>query len=135
VAAVLQDDFLFAGTIADNVAGFEPIDQERLEEALRAACIADDVAAMPMRDLTLVGDMGSTLSGGQRQRVLLARALYRKPKLLILDEGTSHLDVGHERQVSEAISKLGITRIVVAHRQETIAAAERVVRLDGRRQT
>jgi ATP-binding cassette subfamily B protein RaxB len=133
VAAVLQDDVLFAGTIADNVAGFEPIDPDRLEQALEAACIAADVAAMPMRHLTLVGDMGSTLSGGQRQRILLARALYRRPKLLVLDEGTSQLDVGHERQVNDSIARMGITRIVVAHRPETIAAAERVVRIEAGR--
>ena len=133
VAAVLQDDVLFAGTIADNVAGFEPIDQERLGEAMRAAAIFDDVEAMPMRQLTLVGDMGSTLSGGQMQRILLARALYRRPRLLVMDEGTAHLDAEHEKQVNNAIAAMGITRIVIAHRRETLAAAERVITLlDGR---
>ncbi|MDP8994794.1 MAG: peptidase domain-containing ABC transporter [Pseudomonadota bacterium] len=133
VAAVLQDDVLFAGTIADNVAGFEPIDQERLYEALRAAAIAEDVEAMPMCHLTLVGDMGSTLSGGQIQRILLARALYRRPRLLLMDEGTAHLDAEHEKKVNEAIAAMGVTRIVVAHRSETLACAERVVVLrDGR---
>lgn len=131
VAAVLQDDVLFAGTIADNVAGFEPVEEDRLAEAMRAAAIADDVAAMPMRHLTLVGDMGSTLSGGQMQRILLARALYRRPRLLVMDEGTAHLDAAHEKEVNEAIAALGITRIVIAHRRETLAAAERVLVLDG----
>jgi ATP-binding cassette subfamily B protein RaxB len=133
VAAVLQDDVLFAGTIADNVAAFEPIDQERLAEAMRAAAIADDVEAMPMRHLTLVGDMGSTLSGGQMQRILLARALYRRPRLLVMDEGTAHLDAEHEKRVNDAIAAMGVTRIVVAHRRETLAAAERVVVLKGGR--
>jgi ATP-binding cassette subfamily B protein RaxB len=133
VAAVLQDDVLFAGTIADNVAGFEPIDPERLAEAMAAAAIDEDVEAMPMRQLTLVGDMGSTLSGGQKQRILLARALYRQPRLLVMDEGTAHLDAEHEKKVNQAIADMGITRIVVAHRRETLAAAERVVYLeDGR---
>jgi ATP-binding cassette subfamily B protein RaxB len=133
VAAVLQDDVLFAGTIADNVAGFEPIDPERLAEAMAAAAIDEDVEAMPMRQLTLVGDMGSTLSGGQKQRILLARALYRRPRLLVMDEGTAHLDAEHEKKVNRAIADMGITRIVVAHRRETLAAAERVVYLeDGR---
>lgn len=133
VGAVLQDDLLFAGSIAENVAGFETVDQERLDEALRAASIADDVERMPLRHLTPVGDMGSTLSGGQRQRLLLARALYRRPRFLVMDEGTAHLDVDHERAVGEAIAAMGITRIVVAHRKETISAADRVVRLvDGR---
>jgi ATP-binding cassette subfamily B protein RaxB len=133
VAAVLQDDVLFAGTIADNVAGFEPIDPERLAQAMAAAAIDEDVEAMPMRQLTLVGDMGSTLSGGQKQRILLARALYRRPRLLVMDEGTAHLDAEHEKKVNQAIADMGITRIVVAHRRETLAAAERVVYLeDGR---
>lgn len=133
VAAVLQDDVLFAGTIADNVAGFEPIDRERLADAMRAAAIAEDVEAMPMRHLTLVGDMGSTLSGGQMQRILLARALYRQPRVLVMDEGTAHLDAEHEKQVNQAIAAMGITRIVVAHRRETLAAAQRVVVLNGGR--
>lgn len=133
VAAVLQDDVLFAGTIADNIAGFEPIDAERMAEAMKAAAIDEDVEAMPMRQLTLVGDMGSTLSGGQKQRILLARALYRQPRLLVMDEGTAHLDAEHEKKVNQAIAALGVTRIVVAHRRETLAAAERVVYLaDGR---
>ncbi|MFN3946147.1 MAG: peptidase domain-containing ABC transporter [Allosphingosinicella sp.] len=133
VAAVLQDDLLFAGTIADNVADFEPVDPDRMVEALKAASVYDDVEDMPMRHLTLVGDMGSTLSGGQRQRILLARALYRRPKLLVMDEGTAHLDAEHERQVNAAISAMGITRIVIAHRRETLAAADRVVVLQGGR--
>lgn len=133
VAAVVQDDVLFAGTIADNVSDFEPVDDHRLNLALHAASIAEDVENMPMRHLTLVGDMGSTLSGGQRQRILLARALYRRPKLLVMDEGTAHLDLEHERQVSAAIAEMGITRIVVAHRAETVAAADRVVLLQNGR--
>ena len=86
---------------------------------------------MPMQYETLVGDMGSTLSGGQKQRVLLARALYRQPKILVMDEGTAHLDARHEQAVNAAISVMGITRIIVAHRQETIAAAERVLVMHG----
>ncbi|HEX8380695.1 MAG TPA: peptidase domain-containing ABC transporter [Allosphingosinicella sp.] len=133
VAVVLQDDLLFAGTIAENVAGFEPVDEERLQSALRTASIDEDVEAMPMRHLTLVGDMGSSFSGGQRQRILLARALYRRPKLLVLDEGTAHLDSAQEHKVNDAIAALGITRIIVAHRKETIAAADRVVVIEGGR--
>lgn len=132
VGAVLQDDLLFAGNIAENVAGFDVVDPERLDEALRAASIAEDVARMPMKHLTLVGDMGSNLSGGQRQRILLARALYRRPKLLVIDEGTAHLDVEHERSVNDAINRLGVTRIIIAHRRETVQAASRVITLaDG----
>ena len=133
VAAVLQDDLLFAGTIAENVAGFDEIDAGRLEAALEAAAVAQDISKMPMKQFSLVGDMGSALSGGQRQRILLARALYRQPRLLVLDEGTAHLDMGHERAVNRNISAMGITRIVIAHRRETIEAADRVITLsDGK---
>jgi ATP-binding cassette subfamily B protein RaxB len=77
--------------------------------------------------------MGTTLSGGQRQRVLLARALYKKPKILLLDEATSHLDLHRERLVNAAIQALSITRVIIAHRPESIGSAERVVTLvDGR---
>lgn len=78
---------------------------------------------------TLIGDMGTVLSGGQKQRVLLARALYKKPKILLLDEATSHLDTTRERRVSEAIRQLNVTRVIVAHRAETIATADRVITL------
>jgi ATP-binding cassette subfamily B protein RaxB len=88
---------------------------------------------MPMQYDTLVGDMGSTLSGGQKQRVLLARALYRRPRILVIDEGTSHLDPARELQITAAISAMGITRVSIAHRKETIDSADRVLELrDGR---
>jgi ATP-binding cassette subfamily B protein RaxB len=78
---------------------------------------------------TLVGDMGSSLSGGQKQRLILARALYRQPRLLVLDEATSHLDVERERQVNALVSGLNLTRIIVAHRPETMASAGRIIEL------
>ena len=84
---------------------------------------------MPMGYNTWVGDMGTVLSGGQKQRVLLARALYKKPRILFLDEATSHLDVACEQRVNQAIQGLRITRIMVAHRPETIASADRVIRI------
>lgn len=128
IGAVLQEDSLFAGTIADNIALFDDaVDMDRLVAAAVAASIHADIIGMPMRYETLVGDMGSALSGGQKQRLLLARALYRQPKILIMDEGTAHLDVQHEQAVNAAIATLGITRIIIAHRQETIAQAQRVV--------
>jgi ATP-binding cassette subfamily B protein RaxB len=131
IAAVLQDDHLFAGSIADNIALFDDVpDSGRILEAASAAAIHDDIVAMPMGYETLVGDMGSTLSGGQKQRVLLARALYRRPVLLVMDEGTSHLDDALEARVNAAVSALGITRIIIAHRAETIANAGSVFVLD-----
>ncbi len=132
IAAVLQEDSLFAGTMADNIALFDDaIDMERVVVAAAAASIHADIVAMPMQYETLVGDMGSTLSGGQKQRVLLARALYQQPKILIMDEGTAHLDLQHEQAVNRAIAAMGITRVIIAHRQETIAQAERVVVMLG----
>jgi ATP-binding cassette subfamily B protein RaxB len=131
IAAVLQDDSLFAGSIADNIALFDDSpDLERVMEAARLASIDEEIARTPMGYETLVGDMGSTLSGGQKQRVLLARALYRRPRLIVIDEGTSHLDTDRERAINSAISDLGITRIIVAHRAETIRATKKIYRME-----
>lgn len=132
IAAVLQEDSLFAGSLADNIALFDDeVDMERVVGAAAAASIHDDIARMPMQYESLIGDMGSTLSGGQKQRVLLARALYRQPRILFMDEGTAHLDAQHEAAVNQAIATMGITRIIIAHRQETIAAADRILVMAG----
>lgn len=134
IGAVMQDDQLFAGSIADNIGFFDPdFDLVRVEAAARLAAVHEDIAAMPMGYHGLIGDMGSSLSGGQKQRIILARALYRQPKLLFLDEATSHLDVMRERLVNDAVRKLQLTKVIVAHRPETIASADRVLVMDGGR--
>lgn len=132
--AVMQDDQLFAGSIAENISFFdqEP-DQERVEAAARLAAVHGEIAAMPMGYHSLIGDMGSSLSGGQKQRIILARALYRKPRLLFLDEATSHLDVVSERTVNAAVRRLDLTRVIIAHRPETIASVDRVLVMEGGR--
>ncbi|MGH8613460.1 MAG: peptidase domain-containing ABC transporter [Gammaproteobacteria bacterium] len=134
VASVMQDDQLFAGSIADNICFFAPQpDLMHIKTCAQMAAVYDDIMAMPMQFNTLVGDMGTVLSGGQKQRILLARALYRRPKILFLDEATSHLDVARERSVNEAVRALELTRVIVAHRAETITSADRVIVLAGGR--
>lgn len=130
LACVLQEDRLFAGSIFENISAFDPhIDHDWVEECAKRAAIHDEIYAMPMRYETLVGDMGSSFSGGQKQRLFLARALYSKPKILFLDEATSHLDEANESLINASISDLAISRIIVAHRPSTIASADRVFSL------
>ncbi len=127
IGIVMQDDELLSGSIAENVAFFDAdIDMGRVWQALGDAAIKDEILAMPMKAESLVGDMGGALSGGQKQRLLIARALYKKPRILLLDEATSHLDPQNEIVISENIKRLNITRVVIAHRRETIMAADRI---------
>jgi ATP-binding cassette subfamily B protein RaxB len=132
IASVLQGDVLFAGSIRENIAFFDSdVDQSWVEECARTACVHDDIRGMTMGYDTPVGDMGSTLSAGQKQRVLIARALYRKPKILLLDEATSDLDVATEKLLNANLSKLDVHRIYIAHRPQTIKYGDRVVHIEG----
>jgi ATP-binding cassette subfamily B protein RaxB len=132
LATVMQDDPLFAGSIGDNISFFDAArDPARIEACAAAAAIHDEIRAMPRGYDTLVGDIGCGLSGGQKQRILLARALYNEPRILVLDEATSHLDAGNEQLVNAAVKRIPMTRIIVAHRAETIAMAQRVVVLES----
>lgn len=130
IAAVMQEDQLMSGDIVDNVTCFDStIDMDRVIQSTRLASIHDEIEKIPMKYNTLVGDMGSSLSGGQKQRIILARALYRQPKILFMDEATSHLDVVRETEVNSNIQHLSITRILIAHRPETVASAGRQINL------
>ncbi|EPZ13825.1 hypothetical protein M622_19390 [Thauera terpenica 58Eu] len=132
IGAVIQDDSLLAGSISENISFFAPdFDQGRMEACARTAAIHEEILSMPMGYQSIVGEMGSSLSSGQKQRVLLARALYKQPKLLILDEATSHLDALNEQRIVQAIAPLNLTKIQVAHRAETVACAQRVIALNG----
>ncbi len=131
IGTVMQEDVLLTGSLADNIAFFDAQpDAERVQGCAMLAQIHEDICRMPMGYQTLVGDLGSGLSGGQKQRLLLARALYRGPKILALDEATSHLDVEGERAVAANLAQLPVTRLMIAHRPDTIAGAQRVVRLE-----
>jgi ATP-binding cassette subfamily B protein RaxB len=130
IAGVMQDDTLLSGSIFDNITFFDAApDRERVEYVASLAAIADDIRVLPMQYNTLVGSMGAALSGGQVQRILLARALYKRPRLLVLDEATSHLDIHTEKAVNKAIRQMKIARLMVAHRPDTILLADRILEL------
>ncbi|EAW1148744.1 peptidase domain-containing ABC transporter [Salmonella enterica subsp. arizonae serovar 38:z4,z23:-] len=127
---VMQDDRLFSGTIRENICGFaENIDDEWMVECAKASFIHDTIISMPMGYDTLTGELGEGLSGGQKQRLFIARALYRKPRILFMDEATSALDSKSENYVNSAIKSLDITRIIIAHRESTIKSVDRVFSL------
>ena len=130
IVAVLQDDNLLSGTIFDNISFFDQKpDKKRVQYAAKMAAIDREIVRMPMQYETLVGNMGSALSGGQIQRLLLARAFYKKAKILVLDEATSNLDIQTEKAVNQSIRQLDIARIFVAHRPQTIKYADKVYEL------
>ena len=130
VGAVMQDDQLLSGSIADNICFFDPnFDHEWMIACARAAGVHDEIMAMPMAYNSLIGDMGNSLSGGQKQRVVLARALYRRPKVLFLDEGMAHLDIEKERAINENLRRLDITLVSVAHRPEITDDTDTILRI------
>ena len=130
IGSVMQEDVLLSGSLLDNISFFDShVDVPRVEACAKMAQVHQDVMAMPMGYRSLVGDLGHGLSGGQKQRILLARALYRQPRVLALDEATCHLDPRNERAIADALGELNLTRLVIAHRSETIATAQRVLHL------
>ncbi len=132
MGVVMQDDILFQGTVAENVAFFEtPIDMARVARSAQLANVAADIEAMPMQYYSLLAEAATDISGGQKQRLFIARAIYHAPRVLYLDEATSHLDAASEALVSRAVKAMALTRILVAHRKETIASADRVLTIDS----
>ena len=132
IACIMQEDKLFSGSIKENIAGFRPdIDEQWMVECTIASHIHNDILKLPMGYETLIGELGEGLSGGQKQRLYIARALYRKPGILFMDEATSHLDKTSESQVNQSIQAMNITRIIIAHRETTISSADRVFVING----
>ena len=130
IGAVMQDDQLLSGTLVDNISFFDPrLDMDRVMQCAATAKVHDEIMQMPMGYNSLIGDMGSSLSGGQKQRVLLARALYKQPKILFLDEGTAHLDLQKEEEINLELRNLSITRISIAHRPQMMDGADTILRI------
>lgn len=129
VGSVLQSDRSFYGSVAENVTLFEIAPPgERVRDALRACALAEVVDRLPMKEHTMLSD-APMLSGGETQRLLLARALYKRPRLLLLDEASSHLDDATEARINSSLHAHGATRILVAHRRQTIELADTIIRL------
>lgn len=130
IGCVMQDDKLFSGSIRENICGFEEIENEDwMIQCAKVSYIHEVIIKLPMSYDTLIGELGEGLSGGQKQRIFIARALYRKPGILFMDEATSSLDPESENYVNKAIKDLNITRVIIAHRETTIASADRVISL------
>jgi ABC-type bacteriocin/lantibiotic exporter with double-glycine peptidase domain len=132
IGTVMQDAGLFQGDIYSNIVISAPeLTVEEAWEAAEIAGIAEDIRSMPMGMNTIISEGQGGISGGQKQRIMIARAVAPKPKLLIFDEATSALDNKTQKQVSEALDKMGCTRLVIAHRLSTIKHCDRILVLDG----
>jgi ATP-binding cassette, subfamily B, bacterial CvaB/MchF/RaxB len=130
---VVQGESLFGGTIAQNISMFSPsVSMEEIIRCAKASAIHDDIERMPMGYRTPVGDMGSALSGGQVQRIIIARALCRRPALLLMDEATSHLDHATELLVNGSLKDMKVSRVIIAHRKETIEMCDRIFDITDR---
>jgi ATP-binding cassette subfamily B protein RaxB len=127
IGTLMQEDYLFSGSIFDNISMFDSAaDQERVIAAAKLAIIHDDIVMMPMGYQSLVGGMGANLSGGQKQRILLARALYKQPRFLLLDEYTSMLDFETEAKVQQSLASLPVGRLVITHRRNNLLPDDKV---------
>lgn len=131
IGVVLQSSQVTAGDLFSNIAGGATLTESRAWTAATTAALADDIDAMPMGMHTVCAPNGANLSGGQRQRLLIARAVARDPAILMLDEATSALDNASQQVVTEALDRLAVTRVVVAHRLSTIRNADRIIVLQA----
>lgn len=130
-ASVMQDDTLLSGSIGSNITfGDAAPDVARMLAATHIACIHDDIARLPMGYESLVGEMGPSLSAGQVQRILIARALYRQPRILFLDEGTAHLDSKTEQQVMTRVLSRNMTCVFTTHSRSVLRLAHKVLVMD-----
>ena len=130
IGTVLQGGRLWPGDLYSNIAGASNLPVENVWEAARIAGMKDDIENMPMGLYTTVSDGDSTLSGGQRQRILIARAVVHQPRILLLDEATAALDNVTQAVVQESLAGLTCTRLVIAHRLNTIRNADWILVMD-----
>ena len=130
IGVVMQGSHLMGGTILTNIVGSLPLTQDDAMEAVRAVGLEEDIKDMPMGLNTIVSESGGNISGGQEQRILIARAIVNRPKIVVLDEATSALDNKTQSMVSDTLSSLSVTRIIVAHRLSTVVKADRIFVLD-----
>lgn len=130
---VMQDGFIFSDSVARNIAlGDEDIDIEKLMHAAKVACIDTFIDQLPLGYNTVIGQQGLSLSGGEKQRILIARAVYKNPNYLFLDEGTSSLDATNEREIMDKLEDVfkGKTVVIVAHRLSTVKNADQIIVLE-----
>ncbi len=130
LGVVLQNTSLMPGTILENIIGISDLTEEEAWAAVKQVALDEDIAEMPMRMQTIIIESGRTLSMGQRQRLMIARALVRKPQILLLDEASSAIDNATQALIYENLAKLEITRVIAAHRLSTIRHADRILVLN-----
>ena len=126
---VMQENFIFSDSLRQNIILGEPEDEERLSTAVTLSCLDDYVEKQPLGLYTKIGSEGNGVSGGEKQRIMIARAIYKNPLYLMLDEATSSLDAENEHRITDGVAQhfQGRTRIVIAHRLSTVRNADNII--------